>query len=136
MSQFGSQIHKRPGRKTSGNGKLKIKSRDKKRHEMGGYFVATKLSTGADAKNVTKVARTRGGTRKSKLKNAAFANILTKSGYKKARITGVAESRDNRNFARLNIITKGTLIDTDAGRAMVINRPGRDGCVNARLLEK
>ena len=136
MSQFGSQFHGKSHRKLKGNGKIRLKNRDKKRHEMGGYFVATKLSTGADAKNVTKVARTRGGTRKSKLKNAAFANILTKSGYKKARITGVAESRDNRNFARLNIITKGTLIDTDAGRAMVINRPGRDGCVNARLLEK
>ncbi len=136
MSQFGSQIHKKPGRKTSGNGKLKIKSRDKRRHEMGGYFVTTRLSAGADAKNITKSMRGRGGTRKNKLKNAAFANILTKSGYKKAKITSVSESKDNRNFARLNIITKGSVIETEIGRAVVINRPARDGCVNARLAEK
>jgi small subunit ribosomal protein S8e len=131
MSQFGIQTHSKNKRKNTGNGKLKLKNKDKKRHEIGGYFSATRLKP---EKNVIKHTRTRGGSVKPKLKNAAFANVLTKSGYKKAKITTVAESKDNKNFARLNIITKGSIIDTELGKAIVLNRPGRDGCVNAKLL--
>ena len=69
-----------------------------------------------------------------KLKRAGFANLLTKDGYKKAKITGVLESHDNRNFARQNIITKGTIINTEMGKAVVLNRPGREGAINARLV--
>jgi small subunit ribosomal protein S8e len=59
---------------------------------------------------------------------------LTSSGYKKAKIKSVLESPDNRNFARQAMITKGTIIETELGRAVVLNRPGRDGTINARLL--
>jgi small subunit ribosomal protein S8e len=131
MSQFGVQIHEKSHRKSSGNGKLKLKNRDKRRHEVGSYFTATKLG----AENTVNSIRARGGNTISKLKNAAFANVLTGSGYKKAKITSVVESKDNRNFARLNIITKGTIIETELGKAQVINRPGREGTVTARLVE-
>jgi small subunit ribosomal protein S8e len=130
MSQFGSQIHRRSERKLSGSGKIKIKNRDKRRHEMGGYFVATKLSQEDERKAV----RGRGGGTRSKLTYAAFANILTKQGYKKAKIKAILESKDNRNFARLNIITKGTVIDTELGKATVTNRPGKEGSINAKLM--
>jgi small subunit ribosomal protein S8e len=70
-----------------------------------------------------------------KLQYAAYANILTKDGYKKVKINGIAESKDNRNFARLNIITKGAVIETELGRAVVTNRAGREGSVNARLVQ-
>ena len=70
------------------------------------------------------------------LKKAGFANLLTKDGYKKAQIKGVLESPDNRNFARQNIITKGTVISTEFGNAVVLNSPGRDGAVNAKLIAK
>jgi small subunit ribosomal protein S8e len=131
MSQFGSQIHRKPQRKASGNGKLNVKRSDKKRAEMGNYFVATKLGK----ENVSKSVRRRGGSVSSALKSAAFANIMVGGSYKKTRIKAVLESKDNRNFARLNIITKGTVIDTDDGKAVVLNRPGRDGCVNAKLMK-
>lgn len=130
MSQFGAQFHGRSDRKGSGSGKIKGKSRDKHKSEMGSYFTATKVWE----KSVVQRARGRGNTTKNKLKYAAFANILTKSGYKKARITGVVESRDNRNFARLGIITKGTIVNTELGKARVTNRPGQDGAVNALLI--
>ena len=58
MSQFGSQLHSKSGRKLNGSGKLKLKNRDKRRHEMGGYFVATKLGD----ENVLKTVRMRGGS--------------------------------------------------------------------------
>jgi len=131
MSQFGVQYHGPSKRKSSGNGKLKIKNRDKKRHEVGGYFIATRLSEA----NVIKKVRTRGGRIKDKLKNAGYANLLVDGSYKKVKIKGVIESKDNRNFARLNIITKGTVIDTELGRAIVINRPGKEGFINAKLVK-
>jgi small subunit ribosomal protein S8e len=130
MSQFGSQIHSQSARKLSGSGKIKIKNRDKRRHEMGGYFVATKLGQ----EDERKMVRGRGGNRKRKLAYASFANLLTKSGYKKVKIKSIMESKDNRNFARLNIITKGSVIETELGKAVVTNRPGKEGSINAKLV--
>ncbi|MCL5428108.1 MAG: 30S ribosomal protein S8e [Candidatus Marsarchaeota archaeon] len=131
MSQFGSQLHGRSDRKLKGNGKLKKKNRDKKRYEMGGYFANTRLGE----ENKVNQVRGRGASYKNKLKYAAYANLLVGSSYKKARIKSIIESRDNRNFARLKIMTKGTVIDTDEGKAVITNRPGREGSINARLLK-
>jgi len=111
---------------------LLIKSRDKKRHEFGGYFAATRLAE----KKMLGRERGRGGAVKAKLKRADFANVLTKDGYKKAKILGVLESKDNRNFARLAIITKGAVIQTELGKAVVTNRCGREGSINAKLIEE
>ncbi len=130
MAQFGVQIHSKSKTKNSGSGKAKSKNRDKRRSESGNYFVATKLGP----ENVHKLSRSRGGGRRVKLVYASAANLLTKEGYKKVKITGVLESRDNRNFARLNIITKGAIIETEMGKAIVTNSPGREGSVNARLM--
>ncbi|MGC8652192.1 MAG: 30S ribosomal protein S8e [Candidatus Micrarchaeia archaeon] len=130
MSQFGSQKHSRSNTKKIGNGKEVRKFRDKRRSEMGNYFAATRLSGESASASV----RRRGGNLGMRLKRVAFANVLTKEGYKKAKITEVIESKDNKNFARQNIITKGTLINTELGKAVVLNRPGREGAVNARLV--
>ena len=130
MSQFGSQIHSRSNTKRCGNGTQVRKFRDKRRSEIGNYFAATKLSS----ESASAEMRRRGGIKSRRLKRVAFANVLTKEGYKKARITEVIESKDNKNFARQNIITKGTLINTEIGKAVVLNRPGREGAVNAKLV--
>jgi small subunit ribosomal protein S8e len=135
MSQFGIQIHGKSDTKKFGNGKKKIKFRDKKRFEVGNYFSSTKLADAKKEANSTKMVRRRGGKYTSVLKSAAFVNLITKQGYKKVRIVNVMESKDNRNFARQNIITKGTIINTEAGKAIVTNRPGREGSVNAKLVE-
>ena len=130
MSQFGSQLHSKSDRKLEGNGKQKKKNRDKKRSEMGGYFAATKLG---ESNEINKV-RGRGSLIKNKLKYAAYANVLTSGGYKKAKIKTILESKDNRNFARLKIMTKGSVIETELGKAVITNRPGREGSINAKLL--
>ena len=36
---------------------------------------------------------------------------------------------------RRNILTKGAIIETDAGKAKITNRPGQEGTVNAVLVE-
>ncbi|MCL5105902.1 MAG: 30S ribosomal protein S8e [Candidatus Marsarchaeota archaeon] len=131
MAQFGIQIHRKSKTKINGNGKRLVSFRDKQKQEIGNYFSATKL----DKKNVVKKMRMRGGKLHSVLKKAGFVNLLTKEGYKKSEIKGVLESKDNRNFARQNILTKGTVINTDFGKAVITNRPGREGNINAKLLE-
>ncbi len=128
---MGIQVHRRSGTKMSGNGRRNITARDRRRSEVGNYFSATKLG----AANTNLPVRRRGGASGTRLKRAAFANVLTPSGYKKAKINGVLESKDNRNFARQNIITKGATIVTELGNAVVLNRPGREGSINARLLK-
>ncbi len=130
MSQFGVQLHSRSHTKAAGNGKRRIKFRDKRKAEIGSYFSATKMSE----ENAFREHRRRGGATTMVLKSAGYVNLLTKQGYKKVKIKGVLESKDNRNFARQNIITKGTIINTELGRAQVTNRPGREGAVNALLL--
>ena len=134
MSQFGIQLHRKSRTKRSGNGKRKLKFRDKKRSEIGNYFTATKMADAKAKGNVLKLVRARGGGGRMVLKQAAMANVLTKDGYKNLKVKGVLESPDNRNFARQNIITRGTIINTDLGKAVVTNRPGREGSINARLL--
>ncbi|MCX6775250.1 MAG: 30S ribosomal protein S8e [Candidatus Micrarchaeota archaeon] len=126
------QFHGKPKRKTSGSGRKQRKFRDKLLSELGGPFASTKV----DEKNEGKFVRGRGGTLKVKLKRANFANISTPEGMKKAKIKSVAESPDNRHHARMNIITKGAVIETEIGKARVTSRPGQDGVVNAVLLQK
>ncbi len=127
MSQFGSQFHGRSDTKLKGNGKVRLKNKDKRRSEMGGYFAATKLGEQSRSKRI----RVRGGNARDKMQYAAYANLLSGNSYKKVKIKAILESKDNRNFARLNIITKGTVIDTEDGKAMVTNRPGKEGFINA-----
>ncbi len=130
MSQFGSQFHGKSKRKTAGNGKIKKKVRDKRRSENGGFFANTRL---ADS-NIAKHVRSRGGNLKNKLQYAAYANLLTDKGSRKVKINTIVESKDNRNFSRLKIMTRGSVIDTEAGKAVITNRPGREGSINARLI--
>lgn len=82
-----------------------------------------------------KKVRCLGGTEKMKLMKADYSNLLTKEGYKKAKITGVADNPANRHFVRRSIITKGAIINTELGKARVTSRPGQDGIINAVLVE-
>jgi len=130
MSLSSRQLHRRSRTKLAGNGKRNVESRNKHRSEIGNYFSATKF---AESETLVEVRR-RGGRIIKRLHTASSVNLLTSSGYKKAKIKSVLESPDNRNFARQAMITKGTIIETELGRAVVLNRPGRDGTINARLL--
>jgi len=123
-------FHGRGRTKHGGTGGKRKKHADKRLSELGGPFAATKLA----AQDERKFARTRGGSVKVKLKKAGFANVLTKEGMKKAKIKRVLESPDNRHYARMNIITKGSIIETEFGKARVTSRPGQTGVINAVLV--
>jgi len=106
------------------------KFRDKRKSRLARE--ATPITVG---KTKTKVIKFRGGKTRTVLKNTEFANILdpkTKT-LKKAEIKAVLENTANRDYSRRNIITKGAVIETSAGKARVKNRPGQDGTINAVL---
>lgn len=85
-----------------------------------------------------KLVRTRGGNVKVKVKVAAAANVYIPSQKKtvKSRIIKVLDNPSDRNLARRGVITRGAVIQTEAGKAVVTSRPGQDGVVNAVLIEQ
>lgn len=121
----------RKGRKISG-GRYK-KQRKKKLYEKKGETRAVKLK-----ETKKKRIRTRGGRTKIVLLSTNEANVLDKSTNKtqKAKIKNVLETPSNRFLARQNILFKGTIIDTELGKAKITNRPSQEGSVQAVLIEK
>jgi small subunit ribosomal protein S8e len=79
--------------------------------------------------------RVRGGSLKTSLRLAEFANVLDESAGKttKVKITRVLRNPANRDYERRGVITKGALIDTELGNARVTSRPSQDGVINAIL---
>lgn len=118
------------GRKDSG-GKYK-KIRKKKLFELAGK--ARNVRLGNEKK---KKMRLRSGKTRTVLlatNKVNIYNIKTKE-CKAAVIKNVVETPANRFLARQNILIKGAIIDTDAGRARITNRPSQEAVVNAILLE-
>lgn len=119
----------RPRRKQTGS--LYKAYRKKKKYELGRLPSLTKV----DKKRTVNI-RTRGGNRKVRMLSADTANILdpkTKK-YEQVKIKTILENPANRHFVRRNIMTKGSIIDTDKGKAKITSRPGQDGVVNAVLM--
>ncbi len=119
----------RSERKTTG-GRLKA-WRKKRKHEMGREQTETLIGTERNKK-----IRTRGGHAKRRVLVAETANVLDPKANKitKAKILGVEENKANPHFVRRNILTRGAIVRTEAGRAKVTSRPGQDGVVNAVLI--
>lgn len=84
-----------------------------------------------------KVIRTRGGNLKVKVKVATEANVFIPAQKKtvKSKILKVIDNPSNRNLARRGVITRGAIIQTEVGKAVVTSRPGQDGVINAVLVE-
>ena len=123
-------IQTRSKRKPSG-GRYKS-TLSKRTHMLGRRPSLTKI--GAVRK---KTISTKGGNSKERLFETNIANIYDPKTKKAepAAINVVTDNPANRNFIRRNILTKGTIIDTQKGRARITSRPGQDGVVNAILLQ-
>jgi len=118
----------RKGRKISG-GKY-LKQRKKKSYEIAGQKKIIKLG---DEKRKTK--KVRGGNKKTYLLRAKIINLKIKGKIQKAEIKNVLETPSNRFLARQNILTKGTIIETNLGKAKITNRPTQEGMLNGILIE-
>ena len=119
----------RPRRKQTG---ARYKDfRKKRQHELGREPSFTKL-----AKKRIQIIRVMGNNRKLKLLSADTANLYnpTTKAYKQVKIKTITDNPANRHFIRRNIMTKGSVIDTELGKARITSRPGQDGIVNAILI--
>ena len=124
-----AKTQSRPKRKATGSRYKAYKK--EKQFELGRAPVLTKLEA-----RRSKVIRTMGSNSKSRLLSTDLANVFdpkTKK-YEKVKIKTIVENPANRHFIRRNIMTKGSVIETEKGKAKVTSRPGQDGTVNAVLI--
>ena len=119
------------GKKISGG--IYKKGRKKKLYERKGQETIVKLSD----KEKKKVKRVRGGNKKTILLRAKFVNVLSpkNKSMKKIEIKNVLETPSNRFLARQNIITKGTIVETEIGKVRITNRPSQEEILNGILIE-
>jgi small subunit ribosomal protein S8e len=119
------------GKKISGG--RYIKMRCKRKRELGNLPTLTKIS-----EKEIKGEKGYGGIIRKKAVYLNKANVFDpiSKKIKVVEIKKVIENPANRHFARMNILTKGTIIETELGKAKITNRPSREGIVNAILIEK
>jgi len=113
-------------------GALYKRQHAKKKRALGRAPTLTKVDKSQSKRKI----RIRGGKEKIRLLRASTANVFDpkKKKYFTAKIEMVAENPANRHYVRRNILTKGTVIKTDKGKAKITSRPGQDGVVNAVLI--
>jgi len=119
----------RPRRKQTG---ARYKDyRKKKQYELGREPSFTKLG-----KKKMQTIRTMGANRKLRLLRAETANLFDPNlkSFKQVKIKTITDNPANRHFVRRNIMTKGSIIDTEFGKARITSRPGQDGIINAVLI--
>ncbi|MBW2990035.1 30S ribosomal protein S8e [Candidatus Woesearchaeota archaeon] len=117
--------------KRSPRGSRYKKYRNYKKHELG----RVPSLTGLGRKRLQSI-RILGGERKLRLLSEEFVNVSDAKNrkVKKVKIKNTIENPANRHFVRRNIMTKGTIIETEIGKARITSRPGQDGVVNAVLI--
>jgi len=105
--------------------------RSKRKYEMARLPSLTKLGK----KNLVKI-KTRGNNSKSRLLSMDLANVFNPKNkkYQQVKIKTITDNPANRHFIRRNIMTKGSVIDTEIGKAKITSRPGQHGTVNAVLI--
>ncbi|RRJ29771.1 30S ribosomal protein S8e [Halocatena pleomorpha] len=105
--------------------------RKKRLHQLGRSPTETRVGD-----QTLKTIDARGGETKVRAISADTATVATDDGTVGATIETVVENNANPNYVRRNIITKGAIIETDAGQARVTSRPGQTGQVNAVLVDE
>ncbi len=107
-------------------GGFKGKLRDKRKYESVGLSVPLQVG-----EKRIKSERTLGGNSKVislQLKEGNMYDSDSKK-FTKVELLRVVENKSNRSYARRNIITKGAVVETNQGKAVVTNRPGKSGQV-------
>ncbi len=127
MVQWHWDLHKR--KKTGGRRRI---WRKKRKYERGGTPTETILG-----ETKIKVERVKGGNIKIRVFREQYANLYIPNENKvvKTRILRVLSNPSNRDYSRRGVITKGAIIETEHGEAIVTSRPGQDGVINAKLVK-
>nr|MBA4405398.1 30S ribosomal protein S8e [Nanoarchaeum sp.] len=121
----------RPRRKVTGSRYKDL--RKKKQFELGRDPTLTKIG-----QVKKKLIRIMSGKRKEITLVAEFVNVIDPKSKKsmQAKIKTVVENPANRHFVRRNILTKGTIVETDKGKVKITSRPGQEGNLNGILVSQ
>ena len=122
-------LQKRSKRKATGS-RYKY-SKTRKQHASGSLPTLTKLGS-----KKVKTDEGLSNHKKTRVMHHEKANVLDPKSnkIKSVKIKTILENPANKNFVRRNIMTKGTIIDTELGKAKITSRPGQDGTINAVLV--
>jgi len=127
MPQWHGNMHKR---KKSGGKKHLL--RGKRAFEMGSDPAETIVGE-------PRIIKTRGRGHNMKLRALSVntVNVTDPATGKsqKIEIRSVVKNPANVDYQRRGVITKGAILDTPLGQALVTSRPGQDGIINAVLIQ-
>ncbi|MDG6928939.1 MAG: 30S ribosomal protein S8e [Nitrososphaerota archaeon] len=120
-------------RKKRSTGGKTIPGRGRRAFEFDGFALEPVLGKQASAGR-----RVRGGGAKVGVVKVEFANVVNPADHtaRKVKVGRVVENGSKRDYERRGVITRGAVIETEAGRARVTSRPSQDGVVNAVLMAK
>lgn len=80
--------------------------------------------------------RVSGGNTKVRLLSGATISLTGKDGKVKAvKMLAVIENPANPHFVQRGFVTKGAVVQTEAGKARVTSRPGQHGTLSGVLIE-
>lgn len=119
--------HKKSRRRLTG-GKRKRKRKSRK-HNLGRESILCKKSD-SDRRKILDV---RGNNEKIRLRTSDSVNVTDPDTGETAleKIENVLENPANPHFVRRGALTKGTVVETEGGKAKITSRPGQDGQANA-----
>ena len=107
-------------------------SRGRRAYEKDGYAIEPLVGP-ASRRGIKR----RGGHTTAGVITADYANVSDPTGKaSKSKILRVKKSPANRDYERRGVITRGAVLETEAGEAVVTSRPTADGVVNAVLTTK
>ncbi|MBT4824824.1 30S ribosomal protein S8e [Candidatus Woesearchaeota archaeon] len=121
---------KRSKRKASGG--RYGSSTSKKLHQAGNRPAEPRVAT-----RKIKTLRTIGGKSKNILMSDEFINVTDPATKKtsKVKMTNVLENTANKQYIRMNVLTKGAVVETEKGKAKITNRPAQEGYVTGVLVK-
>ena len=114
-------------RRTKSGARLK-KHHEKRKAELGRPEAQTIIGEPR-----VKQIRTRGGNSKFRAHRLDYCNLSDPNTGKaeKVRILDVESNPANKEYTRRKVMTKGALIRTEKGYAIITNRPGQEGFIAA-----
>lgn len=115
-------------KKTGGRTRPYRKSR---KYDLGSEFSAPELGEDRVEKKDA-----RGETEKNVVRRSSTVNLAKDGEVEKVEIQSVEDNPANPNFVRRSLLTKGTVVQTEEGKARITSRPGQDGVVNAKMIEE
>jgi small subunit ribosomal protein S8e len=126
-----TQWHGKSNRKETGG--RRWPARKKKRGELGRDPIHARLG-----EQKRRIFRTRGGNQKIRIHFDQKINVTDPATGKTTptKIKTVLQNQADLHLVRANILTRGAVVDTEIGKAIITSRPGQNGVLNGLMVKK